>query len=109
MEIDHVKRRELDSIESQLQEGQGRRTAFAAASSVVVTLLALALGFMYNNQITKSEVTEQIQIESPWAADKPGFDDKLDIVTLQLAQLRAEVGASKQRQQLICKKLNIDC
>ena len=104
---DHVQRREFAELKAQINEGQGRRTAFTAAGSIIVTLLALALGFMYSNQLTASDVREQIKGESPWAQDKTAIETRLDGLLTQIEALRIQAAAHEARDKQICKQLKI--
>lgn len=105
--LDHVARRELDEVKStasgvaerlqvRLDEQAGRRGATTIAASVIVTILAVMFGFIWNSQITRAEVSDQIAREAPWIKDKRAIEAHI-----------AKLEANSQAQRLQITQLQI--
>jgi hypothetical protein len=105
--LDHVARRELDDVKStaassadrlqvRLDEQAGRRQATTISISVVATILAVMFGFIWNSQITRAEVSDQIAREAPWIKDKTAIEAHI-----------AKLEANSQAQRLQITQLQI--
>jgi len=76
--------RELDAIRAAFDEGRGRRSAFQVAVGIVVALVTVSLGLMWNNQPSRDSIRTQIRQDAPWVEDKPGVLQR--ITTLETRQ-----------------------
>jgi hypothetical protein len=88
MREDHVRRSEIqevkedqsksiEKIREQLDIQSGRRSGLALAGGIIATVLAVMFGFIWNSQVTRAEISDQIQREAPWNKDKTGVISKL--------------------------------
>lgn len=81
----HVQRREFDEIKDQYSQGRGARLAAAGAIGIIITLITVALGLMYENQITHSDVSNQISREAPRLEDIHQLEQELILLRIKLA------------------------
>lgn len=86
---DHVQRREFDSVEKILNEAAGRRTAFTASIAIIITLITVALGLMWANQLTHSDVQQEIRDHSPSLQNEAVIQAKIESLRLKVAELEA--------------------
>lgn len=111
---DHVQRREIDEVKAvanrsseelrrRLDVNTGRRTAYSALAAVVVTLLALAIGFSQNGQLTHQDVTNQIQSEAPWLQDKPEVEQHIQALEVQVQKLQDQLAQVQERDRFFCR------
>lgn len=86
---DHVQRREFDAVEKALNEGAGRRTAYILASGVILTLLSVALGLMWHNQLTSQDVGQEIRDHAPTLQQETALEAKIQSLKVEIARLQA--------------------
>lgn len=91
IKADHVQRREFNEIKDQYSQGRGARLAAAAAMGVIITLITVALGLMYSNQITHADISNQIARESPWAEDKTQIEDEIHQLQQEVVLLKTQL------------------
>jgi anti-sigma-K factor RskA len=91
IKIDHVQRREFNEIKDQQNQGRGARLAAAGALGIIITLITVALGLMYSNQITHEDISNQISRESPWAEDKPQIEEEIHQLQQEIALLKTQL------------------
>lgn len=111
---DHVQRRELDEIKDtaihttdglrqRLDENAGRRSAYIALAAVVVTLLALAVGFSQKGQLTHQDVANQIRSEAPWLQDKQQVEKHIQLLELQVQHLQDHLEQLQAFDRFLCR------
>lgn len=111
---DHVQRREIDEVKAtastaseelrrRLDVNAGRRNAYTALAAVVVTLLGLAIGFSQKNQLTHTDVSNQIQAEAPWLTDKAEVDRHIQDLEVQVQRLQDQIGQIQVLDRFFCK------
>ena len=91
---DHVTRTEFNELKNSQQQSRGARNAYLGVLGIVVTLIAVALGSMYDRQLTLKDVREQIEHDTPWAKDKQGIEDRLRAVEQNVLVLQSLQGKS---------------
>lgn len=104
IKVDHVQRREFDALKDEHSQGRGARVALIAATGVIITLITVALGAMYANQLTHKDVSEQIKIESPWAQDKPGVEEDIHRLEQQIILLKTQFAAHEATDRIRASK-----
>jgi hypothetical protein len=90
IKADHVRREEFSDLKDSQAAGRGARTAVTAVMGIVVALIAVALGSMYANQLTNTDVSSQIERESPWAQDRPEIENELKALEKQILVLQTK-------------------
>lgn len=100
IKVDHVQRREFDTLKDEQTQGRGARLAIFATAGIVVTLIAVALGAMYANQLTHKSVSDQIQIEAPWLADKPALEEEIQQLQQQVILLKTQLAAHEATDKI---------
>lgn len=91
IKTDHVQRKEFAELKDAKSQGQGARTTAILALGIIVTLISVALGAMYSNQLTSDDVSNQIHREAPWLADKPVVDSRLNKLETKIVLLQTEL------------------
>ena len=111
---DHVTRREIEEmknaaqsgderVRTRLDEATGRRAAGVLAVSVLATVFAVLFGIILNNQITHADITQQINTEAPWLADKPGVEARLDTLEKQNESLKLRLAHEEDLSRFFCR------
>lgn len=98
--VDHVQRREFDVLKDEQTQGRGWRAALIASAGIVVTLIAVALGAMYANQLTHKSVSDQIKIEAPWLADRPLIEEEIHQLEQQVILLKTQLAAHEATDKI---------
>lgn len=112
--LDHVTRREVeemkqaasasdDTTRTRLDEATGRRAAGVLAVSVLATVFAVLFGMLLNNQISHSEISQQIQTEAPWLADKNGVEARLDLLEKKDENLKSRIVHEEDLSRFFCR------
>jgi hypothetical protein len=102
MRADHATRREVDEIKDRLNESTGRRTAIAASISVVVAIFAITFGVIVNNQVTRAEISDQINREAPWNKDKAIVEGRISKLESQNAAQRLQISQLQTQIKFFC-------
>jgi hypothetical protein len=102
MRSDHVQRREIEQMQTQMDEARGRRNAGGIAIAVVVTLVTMILGWMVQNSLTQAEVSAQIQREAPWNSDKTEIKGRILTLERELEQARSRIAALEVTNRFFC-------
>lgn len=100
IKADHVQRREFDGLKEERAQGRGVRITLAALSGIMLALIAVALGAMYANQLTNNDVSNQIDREAPWLADKPAINAEIISLQRQVTSLKFQLSAHEASDRL---------
>lgn len=100
IKVDHVQRREFNEIKDQYSQGRGARLAAAGAMGIIITLITVALGLMYSNQLTHSDISNQISRESPWAEDKTQIEEEIHQLQQQIVLLKTQLATHEVTDRL---------
>ena len=98
--VDHVRRQEFADLKDVQAQGRGARLAISAGMGIVIALIAVALGAMYSNQLTNSDVSDQIARESPWATDKPAVEEDIHLLEQQVILLKTQLAAHEAADRI---------
>jgi hypothetical protein len=115
--LDHVARRELDEVKKnsaavidrlqvRLDEQQGRRSATIVAASIIATILAVMFGFIWQAQITRSEVSDQISREAPWTKDKTPITNEIQQLEAQNTAQKVQINQLQIQMRFVCRTRN---
>lgn len=110
---DHVARRELEEVktanarisehvQSKLDEQTGRRSGTAVASAIIATILAVMFGFIWQAQITRAEVSDQIAREAPWNSDKNAVERRITALEVQNTAQRIQILQIQAQIRFFC-------
>lgn len=100
IKVDHVQRREFNEIKDQYSQGRGARLAAAGAMGIIITLITVALGLMYSNQLTHSDISNQISREAPWAEDKTQIEEEIHQLQQQIVLLKTQLATHEVTDRL---------
>jgi len=100
---DHVTRKEHDILVNTLSEYQGAQGSTRLWFGVVVAILGVTLGIVWKQQITHTDVAEQIKVESPWLNDKSDIDREISSLQSQNAALKVQVAQALAIAHLACR------
>lgn len=89
---DHVTRAEFEDVKINFSQNKGAKTAFVASLSIILTLMGITLGAMYDKQVSPEEISRQISRESPWLADRPAIESRLDEIDKHIVELLIPIG-----------------
>lgn len=102
-----VSRKDFETLEKQVAEAGGHRSALIATASVVVALIVVLLGYIATNRLTTSDVSAQIQKEaptlSPWLRDRPQVEKRLDSLESENSRVRLELSQMQSLNRFFCR------
>ena len=110
---DHVRREEVGDLKTALDtasvnmqkrfdQQQGRRSTSAILSAVIATILAVMFGVILNSQISRAEVSDQIQREAPWNKDKIGVEARIAKLENQEQEQRLLISQMQTQIRFFC-------
>lgn len=93
----------MERIEEVQNANKGIRSAAAITAAIVFTLLSVAFGLLERQQLTTNDISNQIQRESPWAADKPEIMHSLQILQTANISTAQRLDAIEQLNRFFCR------
>lgn len=110
---DHVQRREMDEVKraqgkaaedlrTRLDEGTGRQGATRLWVAVVATVLGIAFGAVWKQQLTHAEVSQQIKTEAPWLADRAQIEKEIQTLESNQASEGEKIAAIQALDRFFC-------
>lgn len=111
--VDHVARREVievkdaqrqaaEDLRKRLDEASGRQAATRVGLAVVVTLLSLAFGAIWKDQLTHGDVSQQIQNEAPWLRDRGQIEREIQTLESSQATQSEKIAAIQALDKFFC-------
>lgn len=97
---DHVQRREFEGLKNEQLQSRGTKIALSATSGIVLALIGVSLGTMYANQLSHRDVSQQISVESPWLADKPGIEESIHLLEQQVVLLKTQLASHEATDRI---------
>jgi hypothetical protein len=110
---DHVRRAEIEEVKDQLvrsseavrqrlDEQSGRRSGMAVTVGIVATVLALMFGWIWQGQITRAEVSDQINREAPWTKDKTQVEARIARLEIQNTAQNLQISQMQIQIRFFC-------
>lgn len=103
IKADHVTRSDFNDLKDGQSQGKGMRIAAGIALGIIITLISVALGAMYANQLTNNDVSNQIGREAPWLEDKPVVDARLNKLETKIVLLQTGLATHEVTDNLRAK------
>jgi serine protease inhibitor ecotin len=89
-------------MQKRFDQQQGRRSTSAILAAVIATILAVMFGVILNSQISRAEVSDQIQREAPWNKDKIGVEARIAKLENQEQEQRLLISQMQTQIRFFC-------